>query len=55
MINTSECEDCMYGTVHEENKANIRVYCAVKDKTYFFGQCVPCDNKRKRVEGVDNE
>ena len=51
MINTSECEDCIYGTIHEESKAIVRVYCSVKDKTYFFGQCIPCENKRKRAKG----
>ena len=53
MINTSECEECKYGTVIEEDKAHIKVYCAIKDKYYFFGQCIQCINKEKINE--DNE
>lgn len=45
MINSSECEFCKYGTLDETNKAKIMVYCAVKDKRYIYGQCIPCDDK----------
>lgn len=45
MITTDTCENCRYGTVLEENKALIKVYCSIKDKTYFYGQCIPCENK----------
>lgn len=46
MITTDECEYCKYGSVIEEDKAHIKVYCSIKDKYYYFGQCIPCDNKR---------
>ncbi len=45
MITTDECESCKYGTVMENSKADIKVYCSIKDKYYFFGQCIPCENK----------
>ena len=47
MITTDECEHCRYGTVIEEDKAHIKVYCVKKDRTYYYGQCVPCDDKSK--------
>lgn len=51
MIITSECEECIYSTINEESKARVKVYCSIKDKTYYFGQCIPCDYKeRKRSE-----
>lgn len=46
MINSSECEFCKYGTLDETNKAKIMVYCAVKDKRYIYGQCIPCDDNK---------
>lgn len=48
MIITSECEQCIHSSIDETDKAKIKVYCGVKDKTYYFGQCVPCDYKEKR-------
>lgn len=48
MIITSECEHCIHSTINENDKAKIRIYCKEKDKTYYWGQCVPCEYK----EGV---
>ena len=45
MILTSECEKCVHGTVDDSNKAKIKVYCNVRDKMYYYGQCIPCDDK----------
>ena len=48
MINTSECEFCKHGTLDESNKAKIIVECAIKNKKYIYGQCIPCENKEKK-------
>lgn len=48
MINTSECEKCKYGTIDDTNKAKLKVYCAARDKTYYYGQSIPCDDKEKK-------
>ncbi len=54
MILTSECEECLYGTIVESNQARIKVKCIQKNKEYYYGQCIPCENKRKRkVEGQE--
>ena len=51
MIITSECEQCIHSTINEEDKARVRVYCKVKDKTYYWGQCIPCDYKKIKDRG----
>ncbi|MCM1254084.1 MAG: hypothetical protein NC321_14795 [Clostridium sp.] len=50
MIITSECEQCIHSVIDESDKARVKVYCNVKEKTYYWGQCIPCDNKEKRKE-----
>lgn len=52
MIITSECEECMYGSIDETNKAKIIVHCSCKEKDYIFGQCIPCENFMKR-DGIE--
>ncbi len=52
MILTSECEGCEYGTVDDSNKARIKVRCGFRNKEYHYGQCVPCDSKKKRRESA---
>ena len=53
MIITSECEECIYGIIDESNKARVKVKCVQKDKEYYYGQCIPCENKRKRKLGEE--
>ncbi len=48
MITTDECEKCRYGAIIEESKARIKVYCSVRDKYYWYGQCIPCEQKEKK-------
>ena len=54
MINTNECEHCQYGTVDDNDKAKVTVYCSLKEKRYLYGQCVPCDSLKKK-RGKSNE
>ena len=42
---------CHNGIIDESNKARIKVICTYKNKTYYYGQCIPCDNKGKRKLG----
>ena len=53
MILTSECEECTYGIIDDRNKARIKVFCTDKGKEYHYGQCIPCDNKRKKKGVID--
>lgn len=50
MILTSECEECDNGIIDDSNKAKIKVFCKDKDKEYYYGQCIPCENKTKKVK-----
>lgn len=45
-----DCEKCRFGIVDETNKARIKVYCSIKEKWYWWGQCIPCDNREKKNE-----
>lgn len=47
MIITSQCETCAYGTINDEDKAKIKVQCNLKNKTYYYGACIPCDYYKK--------
>lgn len=47
MILTSECEQCIHSIINEEDKSRVKVYCSVKDKTYYWGQCIPCNHQKK--------
>ena len=48
VILTSECEFCRYGTVNDEDKARVKVYCSHKEKELWYGCYIPCDNFAKR-------
>lgn len=50
MIITSECEECIHSIIDETDKTRVKVYCKVKDKTYYWGQCISCEYKEKRRE-----
>lgn len=50
VIITSECEFCKYGTVDDTNKARVMVHCDYKGKTFYYGQCVPCEDFEKLKE-----
>lgn len=52
MIITSECEECRYGLIDDSNKARVMVQCLYRDKKYFYGQCIPCDDKKNKNKGV---
>ena len=42
------CEDCKYYTEDDTDKSRIKVYCGARNKTYCYGQCIPCDDKVKK-------
>lgn len=50
-----DCEDCGHCTaVDDSNPARIKVYCSYDDKYRWWGQCIPCDNKVKKINEQDN-
>ena len=53
MITTSECIECQYGSMCENS--NYKIHCSLKNKDYIFGQRIPCEDKKKRLENEYNE
>lgn len=49
-IITSQCLECENGTLDKTDKAKPKVLCALKDKTYYYGQCIACDDFTKRKD-----
>lgn len=52
-ICTSECVECIYSNLNEEN-TNHKFHCSAKDKDYCYGQYIPCDLK-ETVNGNKRE
>lgn len=48
VICTSECPECIYCTLDESDKRKVMVICGKKEKSYIYGQNIPCDEKVKR-------
>ena len=44
MIRTSQCEFCKYGSVNDIDKSRVKVFCSIKQKEYYYGMCIPCEN-----------
>lgn len=44
-----ECINCTHCSLDESNKAKIKVLCAARDKEYYYGQYVNCDDFKKKV------
>ena len=54
MIITTECLKCRHSTNCENN--NQKIHCSIKNKDYFFGQRIPCEDiKYKTGEDKENE
>lgn len=43
-MTTDECANCRYAIINEENKARVTVECSRREKTYLWGQYVPCED-----------
>lgn len=39
----AECKDCK----HFKDNNNNKVTCLARNKTYYYGACIPCDDKEK--------
>ena len=54
MINTDECEKCKHGTIDDSNKARVMVICKIKNKKYYYGQCIPCEYMERKNKNEEN-
>ena len=50
MICTSECVNCIYGTLDASDKAKAKIICSNKEKEYYYGQIINCENFRRANE-----
>ena len=48
-----KCENCQYSDIDDTNKAMIIVHCRARDKNYYWGQCIPCEDYRKKENEED--
>lgn len=46
-VGESDCGNCKHYQLIEESKKDIYVYCAARDKRYYYGQRISCDDKEK--------
>ena len=54
MILTTECFTCEYYSEYKDN--NQKIHCSLRNKDYFIGQRVPCEDKKQKIgDGKENE
>lgn len=41
-----DCKLCIHSTIDESNKSKITVNCTARDKSYVWGQCIPCGERK---------
>lgn len=55
IINTSECQECVYSDINYIDKSKIYINCSKKEKQYFYGQCIPCSYKKKKEKKEEKD
>lgn len=50
-----DCEDCTFCTINDRDRSRVKVHCAVRDKDYYYGQCIPCEDKVKVKKNESTE
>jgi hypothetical protein len=53
IIAGEDCDECRNSVINDEDKARVKVYCTIKEKSYYWGQCIPCELKEAKKQ--DNE
>lgn len=44
----SDCADCKHSSLDDSDKARIKVHCSARDKDYYYGQSISCEDKEKK-------
>lgn len=47
-----DCEDCVNAQFVEDRKS-LKVFCEARNKEYYYGQRVPCDDYEKYDKGEE--
>lgn len=51
LVNTAqECQHCQNGSTEDISKAVIKVHCSEKDRSFYYGQNLDCDDFTKFKE-----
>lgn len=50
-----ECSNCQNATLYTKNRARAKVSCSARNKEYYWGTCIPCDEFTKIDVGEENE
>lgn len=57
IIAGKQCESCFYGTLWDDGR-DAKVYCEARNKEYYYGQFVQCDDYKEFIaeetNGSDN-
>lgn len=43
IITGAECKDC----IHYAKASTVKIKCLARDREYYYGQCIPCEDKEK--------
>ena len=48
LICSDICVNCINGILDESDKAKVKIICSLKEKEYYYGQYVNCDEFKKQ-------
>lgn len=48
-----DCEDCSYASIFDNELGRTRVYCSARDKEYYYGTRIPCEEREVYREEED--
>jgi len=46
IIAGKDCDKCQYSLINDSSKSKVVIYCKARDKTYIWGQSIPCEDKK---------
>lgn len=46
IIAGKDCEKCEYCTMYQDERDRLKVYCDAKDREYYYGARIPCEDKK---------
>ena len=55
LIAGADCEGCFYSTIYDNELGRTRAYCAARDKEYYYGTRIPCEEREVWREEEDSD
>ncbi len=50
MVCTSDCIYCTNCILKESDKSRVKIHCIAKEREYWYGQMVPCNEMEERKD-----